>query len=192
MGTEINNKDRHPLDCLTDWMEHLENASLDELRQIRQALGHDVEASERQFLAMLREKLPHLKSAEQKQDVPQIIEVPISGLFAEGKARGMTNFQLADAVDLSITLIAQLDRRLIDFRTIPGQVIQDLARVLQRGAEIVSQYLQGPPLIPSHAEFKAEQTPRVKPVEDFFDAVRQDRSISESRRQRLLDMKQGN
>ncbi len=192
MGAETNNEDRHPLDCLTDWMEHLENASLDELRRIRQALGHDVEASERQFLALLREKLPHLESGEQRQDVQQISDAPISGLFTEGKARGMTNFQLADAAELSIALITKLDRRLIDFLTIPGQVIQDLARALQRTAESVSQYLQGPPLIPSRAEFKAEQAPRVTEVEDFFEAVRRDKSISETRRQRLLAMNQGN
>jgi len=192
MGAETNNEDRHPLDCLTDWMEHLENASLDELRRIRQALGDDVEASERQFLALLREKLPHLESGEQRQDVQQISEAPISGLFAEGKARGMTNFQLADAAELSIALITKLDRRLIDFLTIPGQVIQDLARALQRTVESVSHYLQGPPLIPLRAEFKAEQTPRITEVEGFFDAVRRDKSISETRRQRLLAMEQGN
>jgi len=189
MGAETNNEDRHPLDCLTDWMEHLENTSLDELRRIRQAMGHDVEASERQFLALLREKLPHPESAEQKQDVQQISEAPISGLFAEGKVRGLTNFQLADVAELSIALITKLDRRLIDFLTIPGQVIQDLARALQRSVESISQYLQGPPLIPSRAEFKAEQKPRVKQVEDFFEAVRRDNSLSETRRQRLLAMK---
>jgi hypothetical protein len=192
MGAETNNEDRHPLDCLTDWMEHLENASLDELRRIRQALGHDVEASERQFLALLREKLPHLESGEQRQNLQQISEAPISGLFAEGKAHGMTNFKLADAAELSIALITKLDRRLIDFLTIPRQVIQDLARILQRSVESVSQYLQGPPLIPSRAEFKAEQTPRVTQVEDFFEAVRRDKSLSEARRQRLLAMKQDN
>jgi hypothetical protein len=47
------NENSHPLDCLTDWMEHLESMSLDELRQIRRALDHDVEAGERQFLDML-------------------------------------------------------------------------------------------------------------------------------------------
>ncbi len=190
MEDEINSEGRHPLDCLTDWMEHLENASLDELRRIRQALGHDVDASERQFLALLRERLPHLESIGQGQEVRQVNDPPISGLFAEGKARGMTNFKLADAAELSIALITKLDRRLIDFLTIPGQVIQDLARALERSVESVSQYLQGPPLIPSRAEFKAEQTPRVTRVEDFYEAVRRDKSLSEARRQRLLAMKQ--
>jgi hypothetical protein len=173
-------------------MEHLENTSLDELRRIRQALGHDVEASERQFLTLLREKLPHLESGEQRQHSQTTSEAPISGLLAEGKARGLTNFQLADAAELSIALITKLDRRLIDFLTIPGQVIQDLARILQRSAESVSQYLQGPPLIPLRAQFKAEQAPRVTEVEDFFEAVRRDKSIREDRRQRLLAMKQDN
>lgn len=191
MGDETKN-DRHPMDCLTDWMEHLENTSLDELRRIRRALGDDIEASERQFLTMLREKLPHLESGEQSQHSQTISEAPISGLLAEGKARGLTNFQLADAAELSIALITKLDRRLIDFLTIPRQIIQGLARVLQRSVENVSQYLQGPPLIPLRAQFKAEQTPRVTEVEDFFEAVRRDKSISEDRRQRLLAMKQGN
>lgn len=48
--------DSHPLDCLTDWMENLEGKSLEELREIRRAMGHDVETSEQEFLAMLKER----------------------------------------------------------------------------------------------------------------------------------------
>lgn len=54
IGDDLDNEAPHPLDCITNWMENLEGASLDELRTIRRALGHDVETSEREFLAMLR------------------------------------------------------------------------------------------------------------------------------------------
>lgn len=37
----------------SDILENLEGKTLDELRTIRKALGHDVEASEREFLEML-------------------------------------------------------------------------------------------------------------------------------------------
>ena len=38
----------------SDILENLEGASLEELRTIRKALGHDVEASEREFLEMIK------------------------------------------------------------------------------------------------------------------------------------------
>ena len=188
MGSETKNG-YSPLDRLTDWMEHLDDASLDELREIRLALGDDVEASEREFLSRLREKLPHLGSGEQKQDFQMVGRAQISGLLAEAKARGLNNFQFADAAELSITLITKLDRRLIKFPTIPHEVIQDLAAILQQSTEAISEYLQGGPQLPAGAEFKAEQTPRVTELEDFFDAVQRDTTISENRRQRLLTKK---
>lgn len=43
---------------LTAWMEDLQDAPLEVLRDIRRALGDDAEASERRFLSLLRQKLP--------------------------------------------------------------------------------------------------------------------------------------
>lgn len=41
---------------MDELMQDLQKLSLDELRAIRRALGHDVEASEREFLAMLKSR----------------------------------------------------------------------------------------------------------------------------------------
>lgn len=49
-------KEPSPVVALTAWMENLSGAPPRELRAIRRELGHDVEKSEREFLALIREK----------------------------------------------------------------------------------------------------------------------------------------
>lgn len=39
-----------------DWLEDLDGVPLGELREIRRALGHDVEATEQEFLTMLKDR----------------------------------------------------------------------------------------------------------------------------------------
>ena len=39
-----------------EWLEHLEGVKLEELRHIRKAMGHDVEAEEQKFLEMLKQR----------------------------------------------------------------------------------------------------------------------------------------
>ena len=56
IGDDLDEEVQYPLDFLTAWMENLEGASLDDLRDIRRALGHEVEASEREFLSLLKSR----------------------------------------------------------------------------------------------------------------------------------------
>src|SRR5260370_24326954 len=44
---------RDAFEKVTGWLEHTEQMSLEELREIRRTMGHDVESSEKQFVAFL-------------------------------------------------------------------------------------------------------------------------------------------
>lgn len=57
--TEKNIKEQ-VIEGLVGWMEDLEGASGEELRDIRRELGHDVEKSEQEFISFLKEEYQNL------------------------------------------------------------------------------------------------------------------------------------
>jgi hypothetical protein len=60
--------------------------------------------------------------------------------------------------------------------------------LLATGTKSIERYLQGPSLLPQVASYRSEQAPAVPPAQDFADAVRSDRTISDQRKQELLAM----
>jgi hypothetical protein len=111
---------------------------------------------------------------------------PIRGLVAEAQARGLSRKEMASALDLSIALIDKLDRRLVRYRTIHDAVVESIARLLATGTQQIALYLQGPPLLPRAASYRAEQAPAVPEAQDFAEAVSSDRTISPERKNELL------
>lgn len=198
--TENPKKSKELAKEITSWLENLEGTSLNELREITSALGYDVSAIERDFLTLLNEKLhkninANLLSNSQVNtqigEEKEQFKIPITGLITEGRKRGLSNVKLANACNLSITLISKLDRRLITFSSVPVVVIKDIAAVLHQSTEQILVYLQGKPLAASGANYKANASPIMPSQQDFFEAVRADLSISEERRQRLLGLETG-
>lgn len=120
------------------------------------------------------------------QAVPAGEVAPIRGLVAEARTRGLSRKELASALDLSIALVDKLDRRLVSYRTIPAAIVDSISRLLGAGAEQVALYLQGPPLLPQSASYRAEQAPSVPEAQSFAEAVSSDRTISPERKRQLL------
>lgn len=114
---------------------------------------------------------------------------PLAGLLSESKAQGLSLHELADATGLSPALVAKLDRRLIRLTTIPGEKIEALARTIRRVPEEVVSYLQGQPQFLAGAQYHAEEAPKLPEQQDFFEAVQEDRGLSEDRRRHLLALK---
>lgn len=112
--------------------------------------------------------------------------VPMDSLLAAGKARGLAPRELADALGLSVALIRKLDRRLIRYSSIPSELVQAIAHTLQREGTAVARYLQGAATLPSAASYLAGQTPTLADPEDFYDALRSDKSITDAHRRRWL------
>lgn len=124
---------------------------------------------------------------DQRQTQAQVdTDEPIIGLIAVAKKRGMNATQLADHVELSIPLISKFDRRLFRPASVPPEAHTAIANALQLNVSTVARYLQQPPTFAPGALHHAGQAPRLAEQEDFFDAIRRDRSISEVRRRRWL------
>jgi hypothetical protein len=108
--------------------------------------------------------------------------VVITDLLAEASARGLNVRGLAHVLRLSVPLVNRLQRRLVAFSSIPGQLIQELARVLERDVAAVTAYLQQRPTFAQGVNYKSETAPVLAPPEDFFDALRADLGIVEDDR----------
>ncbi|MFL5733042.1 MAG: hypothetical protein ACJ78Q_07545 [Chloroflexia bacterium] len=125
------------------------------------------------------------RSVAQSQAAP----APLKGLVAAGQARGLSRKQLAATLGLSIALVEKLDRRLIDYATIPAAIVESISRTLATGKDAVERYLQGPSLLPQAASYKAGKAPTVPPPQSFAEAVESDRTLPEERKRALLGMR---
>jgi hypothetical protein len=175
--SEKDNTDR-VFDGLTAWMDSADTMDLAELRRIRRMMGDDVEESEREFLS----RLGNLKSG--LDEAATVLE--IESILSSAKKLGLDALGLADATGLSVVLVMKLDRRLIDFRSIPEKIFGVLATALHAATAVVAEYLRQPPVLATEARFRANENPKVPEPQDFFDAVRSDKSVSEDRRVALL------
>lgn len=102
---------------------------------------------------------------------------PFESLIVEGQERGFAPRKLAHAVGLGDSLVRKLDRRLIAFATIPEELINRLAGVIEREASSITAYLQQEPTLAARTEHRSEQAPKLAAQENFFDAVRSDPTI---------------
>jgi hypothetical protein len=123
------------------------------------------------------------------RDIPVDVERPIAGLLREGKRLGITADDLAERVGVSDSILRKLDRRLINPASIPTRISQDLGLALNCGVAQITSYVQLPPTFAPGAQHRASQAPALPTVqEDFFDAVRHDRTLTEERRAQLLSL----
>jgi len=113
----------------------------------------------------------------------------LDSLMAAGQELGLDARALAESCELSVPLIAKLDRRLIAFASVPRQLSDRLAEVLRTSTAAVKAYLQQPMVLAEGARYRSSTRPAL-PTEqqDFFDAVRADPTLSADRRKRWLDL----
>jgi hypothetical protein len=112
----------------------------------------------------------------------------IESILSCAKKLGLDATGLADATGLSVVLVTRLDRRLIDYGSIPEKVFDVLANALHAATALVTEYPQQPPALAMEARFRADENPKIPEPQNFFDAVRSDKSISEERRTALLSL----
>ncbi len=111
---------------------------------------------------------------------------PVTSLLKAAKECGLQPRQLAAEVGLSDPLLRKLDLRRIRFASIPKPLIERLAAVLQQEAAAIVAYLQGSQRMAAGASYRSEQTPTLGQDEDFFAAVRADRTLTDEQRDALL------
>jgi transcriptional regulator with XRE-family HTH domain len=138
-----------------------------------------VEAAAERHMAMLRERglLYAVDGA-----------AALAGLVEEAEANGLTKKQLAERAGLTVPLLTKLDRRLIRFASIPGEVVSRIAAALDAQADAVAAYLQGGPRLAQAVSYKAEEAPTLPEPQDFVDAVRDDPVLTPEQRAELLSL----
>jgi hypothetical protein len=125
--------------------------------------------------------------AANRSQLPPIKEGMIDSILAEAKRLGMSADDLADHVGLSAVLIRKIDRRLITSTSIPSDVRRELASCLHREVEDIVAYTERPAKLAMWALYRSERSPEIsKDQEDFFDAVKNDPTLTKDRRERLL------
>jgi transcriptional regulator with XRE-family HTH domain len=161
---------------LTRWMPPHEGSAEEEDRMIL----HGISAAQ---------DVLHRRQAEREMVVEEasiIEEVPIIGLFEESKRKGMTRSQFAEATELSVSLLAMLDRRLCDFNSIHTKVIEKVSQVLGQSYASIASYLNREATFAVAAHRKSGKLPKLAEKQDFFEAVRHDPHIKEEWRQNWL------
>jgi hypothetical protein len=112
---------------------------------------------------------------------------PIKGLVKEANRRNITLDQFAIQVDLTPPFLAKIDRRLIIYSSIPVQLLESIASVLDRDVFSIVKYLQLRPTIPARMRFKARGIPQVSHPVDFFIEIRKDPELKDDLRQQWLE-----
>jgi hypothetical protein len=123
-----------------------------------------------------------------KQNGPAAHQGSITSLFKEGEKRGLSKFDLADKLRLSIGLITKFNHRLIECSTIPLDLIRDLALTINQSVDETLEYLRCKPRIASGLSFKADEAPELPEPQDFIEAVEKDRSLGAERKEELIAM----
>lgn len=111
---------------------------------------------------------------------------PPASLLEEGQRQGMNIHKLAELTGLSAALWRKLDRRLIRPASVPRQLVERIADMFHNPVAVVQRYLSQPPMLSPSALYRAKATPTLGEQEDFFEAVRNDLSLSDEQRQRWL------
>lgn len=132
-------------------------------------IGFDAEAPD---LSPAPELSPAAQRAMQRiraaSTTPQV--QPIEGLVKQGAKVGYSARKLAEAVELTIEVLAKLEARVIAVATIPPTLVARLATALQVAPEAISAYLGATRPGQAGAFYYADQQP-TQQQESFLDAV---------------------
>lgn len=110
------------------------------------------------------------------------------GLIQERQNRGLGLKDLARLSRLSIALYSKIEHNFILSKTLPNKVSEYIGRALGIRPELIVEQLQGAPWVDAGANRFSSDKPQPVSQTNFFDEVRNDRTIKEEDRQYWLAM----
>lgn len=130
------------------------------------------------------------REREERQKSESSVKNIFKGILARAKDLGMSSLELAKQTDLTVALITKLDLGLItNYHRIPLDIVKDIANELRVDVQdLYGKWVKGPRFAEG-VEFKANDVPEIE-GQDFFEAVREDRTFSDARRNELLAMEE--
>ena len=112
----------------------------------------------------------------------------VKSLLEAAKAKNLNRSKFAAALGLSVSLLQYLEKRRLEYASIPPKIINRIAEVLELAEETVAKYLNMPPVIATNASYKTQERPvQIKP-KSFAEAVREDQQLSTEEKRKLLEL----
>lgn len=112
----------------------------------------------------------------------------IDSLTRLAEAKGLNKPKFAAALGLSTSLLMYLEKRRLEFATIPKAIIGRISGILGTGEESVAAFLaRGPEPVPQ-ASYKAALMPEEATARSFSDAVRGDQILTPEQKKELLSL----
>ena len=115
-------------------------------------------------------------------------QAALQSLTEVAKAKGLNKKGFAAAIGLSVSLVQYLEKRRLDFASIPQAVISKVAQILETGEETISAYLNQPPDYAAQASFKTNTRAEEMPPKNFAEAVNEDQTLTPEEKRRWLKM----
>lgn len=119
---------------------------------------------------------------------PRATADALQSLVDAAKAKGLNRKGFAAALGLSTSLVMYLEKRRLDFTSIPKTIVAKIAKVLETGEELVSSYLTQPSDLATNMSFKTNTRAEDLPQKNFSDAVREDQQLSAEEKRKLLEL----
>lgn len=116
---------------------------------------------------------------------PQTI---VESLLEAAKAKNLNRSKFAAALGLSVSLVQYLEKRRLEFASIPPKIIARIAEVLETSEELIAKYLNQPPIAATNASFKTMNRPAEVKPKSFAEAVREDQQLSPEEKRKLLEV----
>jgi transcriptional regulator with XRE-family HTH domain len=129
--------------------------------------------------------LQNLRAVLSKKEISTDV---LQSLTDAAKEKGLNKKSFAAALGLSVSLVQYLEKRRLDFASIPKNLIAKVAQTLETGEEIVSAYLNQPPDFATQASFKTTTRAEEMPPKNFAEAVREDQTLSAEEKLKLLKL----
>ncbi len=112
----------------------------------------------------------------------------LQSLIETAKTKGLNRTKFAARTGLSVSLVQYLEKRRLEFASIPPKIISRIAEVLETAEDAVAKYLKQLPVAATNASFKTMERPvEVKP-KSFAEAVREDQKLSPKEKRKLLEL----
>ncbi len=153
---------------------------------VRHAPEEELSAEEEQRFA--EAGLKNLRMVLSSVNAPKPAENILQSLVEAAKAKGLNRKSFAAAVGLSTSLVMYLEKRRLEYSSIPKTIVTAVARVLETGEDLVSSYLNQPPDFATGASYKTDTRAEDLPPKSFKDAVREDQQLSAEEKRKLLNL----
>lgn len=127
----------------------------------------------------------NLRAFLNKTNTSQIIPESLTD-FA--KEKGLNKAKFASSIGVSLSLLMYLEKKRLEFSSIPQAIIKKISGVLETSEEIVSSYLDQTPDLAGEVSFKTATRPEEVTLKSFSEAVREDQVLSLEEKKKLLDL----